>query len=67
MDKTLPGTEHAVKVIEYTVQEARSLRHDDIGLEHILLGLLRESEGIAAQVLMNLGVKIDDVRSYIRG
>jgi len=40
--------------------------HDYIGTEHILLGLLRENEGIAAMVLANLGVTIDDVRSRVQ-
>ena len=60
-----PPTPHARKVIEYAIEEARSLKHDYIDTKHILLGLLRETEGIAAQVLTNLGVKLDDVRSFI--
>jgi len=59
----IPGTPHAVKVIEYAIEEARALKHDHIGTEHILLGLLRQTEGVAAQVLANLGVKLEDVRS----
>jgi ATP-dependent Clp protease ATP-binding subunit ClpC len=61
----LPETPCAIKVIEYAIEEARSLNHDYLGTEHILLGLLRESEGIAAQVLMNLGLKLEDVRRDI--
>ncbi len=61
----LPQTPHAIKVIKYAVEEARSLNHDYIGTEHILLGLLRETEGIAAQVLANLSVKLKDVRSSL--
>jgi len=64
MDKQLP-TPLAKKVIEYAIEEARSLNHEYIGTEHILLGLLRESEGIAAQVLVNLGVSIERVRMEI--
>ena len=64
MDKQSP-TPLAKKVIEYTIEEARNLNHDYIGTEHILLGLLRESEGIAAQVLANLGVGIERVRTEI--
>jgi len=64
MDK-LPATPHAKKVIEYAIEEARSLNHDYIGTEHILLGLLRESEGVAAQVLVNLGLSIERVRIEI--
>ena len=55
----------AKKVIEYALDEARSLGHNYVGTEHVLLGLLRETEGIAAQVLMNLGVKLEDVRSSL--
>ncbi|MCP4612760.1 MAG: ATP-dependent Clp protease ATP-binding subunit, partial [Planctomycetes bacterium] len=61
----LPQTPRAKKVIEYTIEEARSLNHNYVGTEHILLGLLRESEGIAAQVLMNLGLKLEDVRQEV--
>ena len=61
----LPQTPRAKKVIEYAIEEARSLNHNYIGTEHILLGLLRESEGIAAQVLMNLGLKLEDVRQEV--
>lgn len=61
----LPQTPSAKKVIEYAMEEARNLNHNYIGTEHILLGLLRENEGVAAQVLMNLGVKIGDVRAEV--
>jgi len=61
----LPQTPRAKKVIEYAIEEARSLNHNYVGTEHILLGLLRESEGIAAQVLMNLGLKLEDVRQEV--
>ncbi len=64
MDKQSP-TPLAKKVIEYAIEEARSLNHKYIGTEHILLGLLRESEGTAAQVLVNLGVSIERVRMEI--
>src|SRR5512137_1652083 len=50
----LPQTPRAKKVIEYSMEEARNLNHNYVGTEHILLGLLREQEGVAAQVLMNL-------------
>ena len=53
----LPQTPRAKKVIEYAIEEARALNHNYVGTEHILLGLLRETEGIAAQVLMNLGLE----------
>jgi len=61
----LPQTPRAKKVIEYAIEEARALNHNYVGTEHILLGLLRESEGIAAQVLMNLGLKLEDVRQEV--
>ncbi|MHC4114436.1 MAG: ATP-dependent Clp protease ATP-binding subunit, partial [Planctomycetota bacterium] len=61
----LPQTPRAKKVIEYAIEEARVLNHNYVGTEHILLGLLRESEGIAAQVLMNLGLKLEDVRQEV--
>jgi ATP-dependent Clp protease ATP-binding subunit ClpC len=61
----LPQSPRAKKVIEYAIEEARSLNHNYVGTEHILLGLLRETEGIAAQVLMGLGLKLEDVRQEI--
>jgi ATP-dependent Clp protease ATP-binding subunit ClpC len=61
----LPQTPRAKKVIEYAIEEARNFNHDHIGTEHLLLGLVREQEGIAAQVLMNLGVKLEDVREEV--
>ena len=61
----LPQTPRAKKVIEYAIEEARSLNHNYVGTEHILLGLLRESEGIAAQILMSLGLKLEDLRQEV--
>ncbi len=61
----LPQTPRAKKVIEYSMEEARQLAHNFVGTEHILLGLLREQEGVAAQVLMNLGMKLEDVREEV--
>ncbi|MBN2514174.1 MAG: ATP-dependent Clp protease ATP-binding subunit [Sedimentisphaerales bacterium] len=61
----LPQTPRAKKVIEYAIEEARSLNHNYVGTEHILLGLLRETEGIAAQVIMSLGLKLEDVRQEV--
>src|SRR5579871_2020525 len=61
----LPHTPRAKKVIEYSIEEARNLNHNYVGTEHLLLGLLREKEGVAAQVLMNLGLKLDDVREEV--
>jgi len=61
----LPQTPRAKKVIEYSMEEARNLNHNYVGTEHILLGLLREQEGVAAQVLMNLGLKLEEVREEV--
>jgi len=61
----LPQTPKAKKVIEYAIEEARALNHNYVGTEHILLGLLRENEGIAAQVLMSLGLKLEEVRQEV--
>jgi len=61
----LPQTPRAKKVIEYAIEEARALNHNYVGTEHILLGILRESEGIAAQVLMSLGLKLEEVRQEV--
>src|SRR5437016_406052 len=58
----LPQTPRAKKVLEYAIQEARNLSHNYVGTEHLLLGLLREQEGVAAQVLKNLGLKVEGVR-----
>jgi len=61
----LPQTPRAKKVIEYSIEEARNLNHNYVGTEHLLLGLLREQEGVAAQVLMNLGLRLEDVREEV--
>ncbi len=61
----LPQTPRAKKVIEYSMEEARHLNHNYVGTEHILLVLLREQEGVAAQVLMNLGLKLEEVREEV--
>jgi len=62
----VPQTPRAKKVIEYSMEEARNLNHSYVGTEHILLGLVREQEGVAAQVLFNLGLKLDAVREEVR-
>ena len=64
-DGKIKQTQNAIKVIELAIEEARNLNHDYIGTEHILLGLLRVSEGIASQVLLNLGVSIEKTRTEI--
>src|SRR5258708_6297829 len=58
----LPQTPRAKLVISFAIEEARNLNHNYVGTEHLLLGLLREQEGVAAQVLMNLGLKLEKVR-----
>jgi len=59
----LPYTSRAKKVLEYAMAEARELSHSYVGTEHLLLGLLREEKGIAAQVLTSLGISLDDARA----
>jgi len=61
----LPQTPRAKKVIEYAIEEARNLNHNYVGTEHLLLGLLREQDGVAAQVLMNLSIKLEEVREEV--
>ena len=61
----LPQTPRAKKVIEYAIEEARNLNHNYVGTEHLLLGLLREQDGVAAQVLMNLNLRLEDVREEV--
>lgn len=58
-------TPRAKMVLELAYDEARRLGHNYIGTEHILLGLIREDEGVAAQVLLNLGVDLDKARSEV--
>ena len=58
----LPYTSRAKKVLEFAMKEARELTHSYVGTEHLLLGLLREEKGIAAQVLNSLGVTLDEAR-----
>src|SRR5690554_6064875 len=59
----LPYTSRAKKVLEYAMAEARDFNHSYVGTEHLLLGLLREEKGIAAQVLNSLGVTLEEARS----
>ncbi len=61
----LPFSPRAKRVIELAGEAASQLGHDVIGTEHLLLGLLKENEGIAAQVLTNLGLKLDEVRDMV--
>src|SRR2546425_10520556 len=59
----LPYTSRAKKVLELAMSEARELNHGDVGTEHLLLGLLREEKGIAAQVLTDAGVTLERARA----
>ena len=59
----LPYTSRAKKTLELAMTEARELRHSYVGTEHVLLGLLREGKGVAAQVLGEFGVTLEKVRS----
>ncbi|MFH0964456.1 MAG: ATP-dependent Clp protease ATP-binding subunit [Planctomycetota bacterium] len=61
----LPYTPRAKRVIELAGEEARQLGHNYVGTEHLLLGLIRESEGVASRVLLNLGLKLEEVREEI--
>ncbi|MGQ9591611.1 MAG: ATP-dependent Clp protease ATP-binding subunit [Planctomycetota bacterium] len=61
----LPLTPRAKKVIELSMEEAQELGHNFIGTEHLLLGLIRENEGVAATVLQDLNVKLEDVRAEV--
>ncbi len=61
----IPFTPRAKKVLEYAVEEAQHMGHSYIGTEHILLGLIREEEGVAARVLENLGLKLETVREEV--
>lgn len=65
VEGTVPLTPRAKKVLQLAVAEAQGLSHSYVGTEHILLGLLREGEGVAAQVLRNLNVDIDRTRREI--
>jgi ATP-dependent Clp protease ATP-binding subunit ClpC len=61
----IPFTPKAKKVIELATDEARNLGHNYIGTEHLLLGLIREGEGVASQVLANLGLDLNKVRQEV--
>lgn len=62
----LPQTPRTKLIIEYAIEAARELNHNYVGTEHLLLGILREHDGVAAQVLMNLGVKLEEAKDKIR-
>src|SRR5262249_27216350 len=61
----IPVTARAKKVLELSLREALQLGHNYIGTEHILLGLIREGEGVAAQVLQKLGADLERVREKV--
>ena len=61
----IPFTPRAKKVLELSLREALQLGHNYIGTEHILLGLIREGEGVAAQVLQQLGAELQKVRQTV--
>ena len=61
----IPFTPRAKRVLELAVDEGRQMGHNYIGTEHILLGLIREGEGVAAQVLKNLGAELEKVRKQV--
>ena len=61
----IPFTPRAKKVLELSLREAQEIGHNYIGTEHILLGLIREGEGVAAQVLVRLGADLNRVRQQV--
>lgn len=61
----MPLTAHATQIIEHARKEAAELQHNYVGTEHLLLGLTRQQEGVAVQVLNNLELKLDDVRREV--
>ena len=61
----VPFTPRAKQVLELSLREAKALGHDHIGTEHILLGLIREGDGVAAQVLVKLGAGLDRTRQQV--
>ena len=64
-NQDLPYTSRAKKALELSMAEARDLNHNYLGTEHLLIGLLREEQGIAAQVLMHQGLTVDAVRDEV--
>ncbi len=61
----LPQRPQAKKVVEYAIQEARGMNHNYVGTEHLLLGLVRVEDDVAAQVLTNLGIRLEGVRKEV--
>jgi ATP-dependent Clp protease ATP-binding subunit ClpC len=62
----LPPSSHAKEVVTFAIEEARSLGHNYIGTEHLLLGMMRDVEMVSAAVLANLGLEINAVRDEVR-
>jgi ATP-dependent Clp protease ATP-binding subunit ClpC len=62
----LPQSIHAKEAIQYAVEEARAMHHNHVGTEHILLGLMRNSMAVAAQVLADFNLDLDPVREEVR-
>ena len=62
----IPFTPRSKKALELSAEEARALGHNYIGTEHFLLGLIKEGEGMAYRVLLNLGLDLDKVRNEVR-
>src|SRR6266487_3635201 len=61
----LPQTPRAKKVIEYAIEESRNLSHNYVGTEHLLLGLVREDQGLASVILTNFGLRLDKLREEV--
>ncbi len=61
----VPLTPRAKKIVEYSIEEARAYDYTEVDTEHVLLGILREQDGVAAQVLMNLGLRLEEVREVV--
>ena len=66
MVEALPQSQPAKDVLSSAIEEARALHHNYIGTEHLLLGLMHDSEMVSAQVLANLGLQLDAVRDEVR-
>jgi ATP-dependent Clp protease ATP-binding subunit ClpC len=61
----IPFTPRAKKVLELALGEARSLGHNHIGTEHVLLGIVRENEGVASRILLDLGADAETIRNAV--
>jgi ATP-dependent Clp protease ATP-binding subunit ClpC len=62
----LPPSVHAKEAIQYAIEEARAMHHNYVGTEHILLGLMHNSQAVAAQVLADFNLDLDAVREEVR-